>query len=414
MPRLRDEKGHFLGSSKNYDYLLSFESMQNWDMSLRSPKTKDLYYRTMHIILNWSESKSRGLETPEDLLKLTDSEAVDLIRRFSHWYAKQEKHKMAELAKTILKSFFTANNRELKSPHLKVRKVPKTSRTHNRIVPTEEQVYLMADAVSHLKDKAVILMLWQSGLRNATFRSLTVRHVKEGLLKNEVPLMIEVTPDIDKKSLGEEYYTFIDRSGVEALRRYLNTRGNLADLDEKEPLFLSNFGVGRGLSDTTLRRIVKKATKNAGLDERMIWPHCLRAAFYNMLVGKVDDVEREFMFGHSMGVRTHYFAPQFVEKLRSAYSRVEWSRPGVGVTREEVRSEVISTLLGKYGDDELEPIARNLGITPEEIRVLIKRLRPEPVDDCQKIVSEEELPNYLQEGWRVVTALPSGNVIIED
>ena len=31
----------------------------------------------------------------------------------------------------------------------------------------------------------------------------------------------------------------------------------------------------------------------------------------------------------------------------------------------------------------------------------------------QKIVSEAELSEYLQQGWRVVAALPSGNVVVE-
>ena len=33
--------------------------------------------------------------------------------------------------------------------------------------------------------------------------------------------------------------------------------------------------------------------------------------------------------------------------------------------------------------------------------------------NCQRIVSEEELPNLLAQGWRVVVALPSGKVVVE-
>jgi len=34
--------------------------------------------------------------------------------------------------------------------------------------------------------------------------------------------------------------------------------------------------------------------------------------------------------------------------------------------------------------------------------------------NCQRIVSEEELPALLAEGWRVVTALPSGKIVVSD
>ena len=34
--------------------------------------------------------------------------------------------------------------------------------------------------------------------------------------------------------------------------------------------------------------------------------------------------------------------------------------------------------------------------------------------DCQRIVSEKELPKYLKRGWRVQAVLPSGNVVISN
>ncbi|MCK4243773.1 hypothetical protein KAX03_02795, partial [Candidatus Bathyarchaeota archaeon] len=76
----------FVPSKKNYEYLLDFESVKNWEMSLRSPKTKDFYYRTLHFLLSWDEIRKRDINTPDDLLKLPDSEAVDLIRKFSYKY----------------------------------------------------------------------------------------------------------------------------------------------------------------------------------------------------------------------------------------------------------------------------------------------------------------------------------------
>ena len=188
-----------------------------------------------------------------------------------------------------------------------------------------------------------------------------------------------------------------------------------------------------------MRSIVKKAAKNAGLDEKLIWPHCLRSSFYNMLVGKVDDVEREFMFGHVMGVRSHYFAPQWVEKLRSAYLSVGWGRTGTRITREEVRAEVIKALMGKISDSELTPIAEKLGISLNQIRSMIKRIREEGREEetealleqerkqrrktmknggeCEryesKLVTEEKLTSHINQGWDLVKELSSGKILIK-
>jgi len=34
-------------------------------------------------------------------------------------------------------------------------------------------------------------------------------------------------------------------------------------------------------------------------------------------------------------------------------------------------------------------------------------------EHCQRLAAENELPTLLSEGWRVVTALPSGKVVLE-
>ena len=68
----------------------------------------------------------------------------------------------------------------------------------SRVVPTKDQVYVIADAAI-LRDRAIVLTLWQSGLRNSTLRNLTTGHVKRGLLNNEVPSILHITPDIDRR-----------------------------------------------------------------------------------------------------------------------------------------------------------------------------------------------------------------------
>jgi len=433
----RDSHGLFISQPKEYEPLLNFESMKYWDMALRAPRTKDFYFQTMSKFLQWLDKPE--IRTPDDLLKLPDADAVDLIRKFSYKHEQEGKEKMSQMVKTVFKSFFAANNRELRSPHLKVRKISKTKKTYDRIVPTKEQVYSMADAATSLRDRAVVLTLWQSGLRNSTIRNLTIRHVKEGLMKNEVPLKIDITPDIDKQNLRESYYTFIDHDAIEAIRRYLKARGNISELDENEPLFLSNLRLGgkkKGMSDASVRRAVRNAAKNAGIDPQRIWPHCLRSAFYNMLVGKVDDAEREFMFGHVMGVRTHYFAPQWVEKIKDAYQSVGWGRSRIVMSKEDVRAEVIRALMGKLTDADLQPLAVRLGVTPREILSMIRRLgargEKEELEGLLRIehkdretqtnggnqpyesrlIGEEELCRCIDDGWELVKELSNGRILI--
>lgn len=438
--RVRDERGHFLPASRSYEGLLEFKSIKNWDMMLRSDKTKDFYFYTMYHFLNFNETQSFGIRSPDDLLKINYVDAVNLIVKFSHDYSVQGKERMAQMVKLVLKSFFAANDQELRSARLKTHKVAKTRRTYSQIVPTKEQVYSMAGAATSLRDKAIVLTLFQSGLRNGTLRELTVGHINERLKNNEVPLKIDIDPTIDKKTLNEPYYTFIDIEAIDAIRLYLDSRGGFESLPDSAPLFASTLGKYKTMSDMAVLRAVKRAAKNAGLDPRKVSPHCLRKSFYNMLVGKVDDVEREFMFGHNMGIREHYFAPQWIEKLRKAYSKVDWHRfPVVALTKEDIRTEVIAALLGKIEDSELAPIAQKLGITPRQIRTLIRRVGGETERERReteallkqerkqrtatdggfqnnhfesKIVTEDELCSYLDEGWDLIKELSNEKLVV--
>jgi integrase len=383
----------------------------------------------MSNLLEWRSE----VDTPDALLQLSDVDAVDVIRKYSFKYEQEGKLKMAQMVKTVFKSFFAANNRELRSPHLRVRKVAKTKRTYTKIVPTKDQVYAMADASPSLRDRAIILTLWQSGLRNQTLRNLTIGHVKEGLLNGDIPLKLEITPDIDKKNLREPYYTFLETDAVDAVTTYLGQRGPIADLPSEEPLFASTLkpgGVTRPVSDAAVRRAVKTAARNAGIDATRIWPHCLRAGFYNMLFGKVDDVEREFIFGHEMGVHSHYFAPQWEEKLKNAYLDVGWRRESLGLTKEDVRTEIIGALMGKIDDAELAPIARKLGISPQQIRAMIQRIKsrgaseetealihteqyPTSNNRETRLIDEDALCEHLDQGWEFIKELSSGRIVVK-
>lgn len=124
---------------------------------------------------------------------------------------------------------------------LRVHKISKTKRTYDKIVPKKKQVYLMANAATSLRDKIIILTVWQSGLRNSTLRNFTIGHVKDGLLKTEIPLKVNIAIDIDKKNLREPYFTILGVDAIEAIRRYLRARGHISDIPHCEPSFLSNL-----------------------------------------------------------------------------------------------------------------------------------------------------------------------------
>ena len=58
----------------------------------------------------------------------------------------------------------------------------------------------------------------------------------------------------------------------------------------------------------------------------------------------------------------------------------------------------------------------NVDDAMEEVRKLSLesyKLKGNPSDDPQKMVSEEQLENYLARGWNVQTVLPSGRIVVK-
>lgn len=64
---------------------------------------------------------------------------------------------------------------------------------------------------------------------------------------------------------------------------------------------------------------------------------------------------------------------------------------------------------------------KGLALTAEERKMYLDKMREETgleattaeeSEDCQKIVTEDDLANYLSKGWKVVTTLPSGKIVI--
>lgn len=90
-------------------------------------------------------------------------------------------------------------------------------------VPTKEEMYRIIDMATSMRDKAILLVLFQSGIRENALCSLKYGHVKRQLEKGKVPLRLRITPEIDSKIVGyglDYYDTFLQYEAIEALGQY--------------------------------------------------------------------------------------------------------------------------------------------------------------------------------------------------
>lgn len=179
-----------------------------------------------------------------------------------------------------------------------------------------------------MRDRAIVLTLFQSGIRVGTLCNLNFGHVKSYLYPElKIPIRLRITENIDTKLRGQEipfYYTFLQEDACKALKEYCD-KTHIESNDEK-PLFLSK--TGRRLNRVLVWLIVKKCVKRAGLDPESIWTHSLRKSFRKILnASQMDEDTKEAIMGHKLpGARGNYFDMHDIDEIERKYTQCNFSR----------------------------------------------------------------------------------------
>lgn len=129
-----------------------------------------------------------------------------------------------------------------------------------------------------LRDRAIILMLADTGLRRKEFCSLTRDQLSFD--DGEAWLLL---PSVESKN-GRERYVFLGRASAHALAAYLDAR-----TDGDPALFISERGP---LGNDGLYFILKRRAAQAGLDPARVHPHLLRKMFASWWIENGGDEQR--------------------------------------------------------------------------------------------------------------------------
>jgi len=203
-------------------------------------------------------------------------------------------------------------------------RLPKPRVKNKRIRVNGAQVKVLVDHARTPRDRAIILTHFQAGLDASTLCSLNYGDVAEGLSKNEHPLKLEI---YHPKS-GVEFYTFLAKDAVAALKAYLadaKMRGVV--FRSNTPLFIKERGKQRLKTHNDqdmMRNIAIKAgfidKENNGNDFNPLGPHTLRESMSGLMTNSgVPDTVVDFWLGHSIGEMSEaYKGPQY-ESVRKMY-----------------------------------------------------------------------------------------------
>lgn len=160
-----------------------------------------------------------------------------------------------------------------------------------------------------VRDKAMVLLLYATGLRVSELTGLDFRNVdlKSGVIT------------VAGKG-GKERLVPMGDKAVAALRKYLVYRGELSRPDgERQALFLSKNG--KRIQDRMVNYILKKIIRDLSIQKK-VSPHTLRHTFATHLLqnGAGIRVIQEIL-GHSSLSTTQVYTHLTVEKLKESYDR---------------------------------------------------------------------------------------------
>jgi len=427
LPVRRSKLGLFAPGSRVYDYLLRFPCVADWIDGYESSYTRDQFLRTLHLFV-----ERTGLN-PDELLRLGADEVRRRLVRVSREIRDEGKHAWALALIKSVKSFCKYHGVEIK--------LRRGERIHARrkrigveIIPNADQVYKMAEHARTLRDRAIILCLWQSGVRVGCLVKWRFGMVRDQLFppdgKIRVPVRLKITENEETKIRNNDmgyYYTFLAREAAEALKEYLQWRMDRGEvLTDESPIFVTHSPTVRGtpLKPASVREILKYCAKRAGLNPEGIWPHCLRKAFRKVLNNSnLDEDTKEALMGHKLpGSRGSYFDYHDVDEVEQKYMRLDFSPSREAYTEELRKKQVLDMvrLLG-FPEDKIRRVEEALATyatvdeAMDEIRKISLegyKLKENANGDPKKIVSEEDLERYLAEGWDFVSVLPSGRILI--
>jgi site-specific recombinase XerD len=416
-----------------YASLLDDKAIKRWydNVSRGSLVTADVYLRRLGLFCNDLKI------APGKLLEMNESQLYDL---FLDTVSKMEQEgRSGSYIHSILKavkSWLSHNRIEVKG-RIKIKGVQDTPTLRHERVPTKDElkrIFLAGDekarvasvmvAHSGLRIEALGNYLGNDGLRVSDLPELAIKdHVVEFAL---VPAIVAVRRELSKA--GHQYFSFLSEEGCGYLKDYLELRireGEEITLDSA--IVTPKQRMKSFIRATNIGDAIRESIRKAGFSWR---PYVLRSYFDTQLMlaeskGLLLRDYRQFWMGHKGDIENRYttnkckLPESVIEDMREAYRRSQeyLQTKKIEETSEEklrqaFRKQLLLVAGFKQGEiDKMDVSA----ISDEELQTIIKkRLLGEKTSDCtQKVVSTDEVENYLEQGWDYVAALPNGKVIIK-
>jgi site-specific recombinase XerD len=265
----------------------------------------------------------RFVEFTNDIL--VQKISSEIVRKYRLWLNRYKNNNEDELAMITqgyhliaLRGFLGyLSKREIASLSPEKIELPKVARKQVTFLHYDEVAHLLEsislDSEQGLRDRAIIELLFSSGLRVSELANLNRDHVNT----KRREFMVRGKGQKDRP-------VFIGEAASTRVEEYLAAR-----LDNLPPLFLSysrnntisNKGDYRRLTPRSIQRVINKYAKLAGITKH-VSPHTMRHSFAtDLLMNGADLRSVQSMLGHSNISTTQVYTHVTDEHLREVYEK---------------------------------------------------------------------------------------------
>jgi tyrosine recombinase XerC len=245
---------------------------------------------------------------------ISDWEKVDiqLIRAFIG-SLQEQKYSRRTIARKLssLRSLykFLVRSGKLKSNIMLIVSSPRLGRGLPHFLKIKDIEAMLSNSEEDLlgiRNRAILELLYSTGMRVSELASLNVDDVKE----NGEELKI-------RGKRGKERIVFLGEKARQALRDYLSLSRPILESKPTKALFLNRFG-----GKLSVRGIHKIVSKMAKLNALYASPHTFRHSFATHLLERGADLRAvQELLGHASLATTQIYTHLTVDKLKEVYKK---------------------------------------------------------------------------------------------
>ncbi len=240
-----------------------------------------------------------------------DVKEEDIARYVRHLSKKRLKPTSISRKLSSLRTFYRYLKRAglIKENPARAVRNPKTGRRLPAYLSPEEVDTLIESAESY-RDRAILELLYSTGIRVSELCNLKVRDID---LRNMKAIVVGKGKRERIVYFGEKAKEALLKYIQEERPKYLEKHPELS-----EHLFLSRKGK---LSDMSVRRMIKRCASKAGIHKE-VYPHLLRHTFAtHMLEGGLDLRSVQELLGHKNIETTEVYTHVSIRRLVEVYDK---------------------------------------------------------------------------------------------